>query len=143
MGDRSAVSCRRCRRDHPFGVYAVGDRVVLAARDPRPDGLQPGTKGVVVAYTIAAGARHQEVHVERKGGRIAVFAPCELAPIVAPPQQMCKLPEYTRMSREDFQRWLRDRRGQARLLFVADECVGGTVSSCPPLARPRSPQPRP
>lgn len=98
-----------------MGVFAVGDRVVVVSTAPRADGLQAGTRGVVSAYVVAAGAGHQEIHMRRKGGRVSMFAPCELRAGDPPP---ATTHEY--LSHEEFVVLLRQRRiGHYRVVSLS------------------------
>jgi len=117
-GRRLLIGCSRCGAGHPLGAFSVGDKVVLVSSRPRADGLQPGTKGTVVSWTIPAGAQHQEVHVRRKGGQVAAFSPCELAPAMAPANK--SMSDYRAMSREEFRARLRERRAVVHVLSDAD-----------------------
>jgi hypothetical protein len=85
--------------------------VVLTVATSRPDGLQPGTKFDVVGYTITAGARHQEVRVQRKGVCLS-FAPCELAAVPS----SSPFRDYKSMSREEFKAKLHEQRVIVRVL---------------------------
>jgi len=102
-------------------VFAVGDQVVLVSSRPRADGLQPGTKGTVVSWSILAGAQHQEVRVRRKGGQVAAFAPCELAPAAAPATK--SMSDYRAMSSEEFRARLRERRVVVHVLSDAEAAL--------------------
>lgn len=117
------IACRTCGAAHPFGVFVVGERVVLAAMTPQTGELPPGTKFKVTAYTIVAGKRHQEIHVKRKNLQ-TVLAPCQLM-ADAPTPSSSPFHDFKTMSREEFRAKLLERRAVVRVLtHPADRRVG-------------------
>lgn len=119
------IRCAVCKRQHPLGMVAVGDRVIYRGR-PRADGIQHGTRGKVVAYSVRAGATHQEIHVRTRSGYVAMLAPCELAQDVRPATKPTV--PYESLTREGFQRLLRSRKVVARILCP----VPGEIASVRP-----------
>jgi len=117
------IPCQRCSSGHPLGVFAAGERVVCkVVLAPRHDGIQPGTRGIVAAYVLAAGGRHQDVHVKLKR-RIAVFAPCELSYQAAKSDVTWK--KYENISREEFKMRMKERKIAVRMLATEDAANQG------------------